>query len=290
MVVMSKHALPRFRCWPLVLIAAPAAVAVWSGWVGLGALCGFGVIHPLPGIWDSLRLNTDITLPVGVESYGAYALYAWLASGASAKTRKFARRSALGALVLGCTGQVAYHLLAAAGDTTRAPAVVVVLVACLPVVTLSFAAALVHLMHADTVAAREAAREKAERDKAREAAAAARPPRKPAAASARTAAARKVARGGGPPVRPERSSQGGPDQRGTAPTDDLALEARALELLAGDLTMSGAELARKLGVTPGYGRKLRRRLTEQDRGRDEPSERSQDRSQDDAGDRAEDRP
>ena len=39
--------LPR---WPLFLIAAPAAVAVWSGWVGLGALCGFGVIHPLPGI------------------------------------------------------------------------------------------------------------------------------------------------------------------------------------------------------------------------------------------------
>ena len=29
--------------------------------------------------------------------------------------------------------------------------------------------------------------------------------------------------------------------------------------------MSGAELARQLGVTPSYGRKLRRRLTEQDR-------------------------
>ncbi len=51
--------------WPLVLIAAPAAVAVWSGWVGLGELCGFGIIHPLPGIWDTLRINTAITLPIG---------------------------------------------------------------------------------------------------------------------------------------------------------------------------------------------------------------------------------
>jgi len=69
------------RRWPLFLIGAPAAVAVWSGWVGLGTLCGFGVIHPLPGIWDQLRLNTAITLPVGVEAYGAYALGAWLAPG-----------------------------------------------------------------------------------------------------------------------------------------------------------------------------------------------------------------
>jgi hypothetical protein len=27
------------RRWPLFVIAAPAAVAVWSGWVGLGGLC-----------------------------------------------------------------------------------------------------------------------------------------------------------------------------------------------------------------------------------------------------------
>jgi hypothetical protein len=40
--------------------------------------------------------------------------------------------------------------------------------------------------------------------------------------------------------------------------------------------MSGAELARKLGVTEGYGRKLRRRLTDPDR----PSEAEPDRAQD----------
>ena len=136
------RAMPR---WPLFLIAAPAAVAVWSGWVGLGTLCGFGVIHPLPGIWDGLRLNTAITLPVGVEAYGAYALGAWLTPGTPERARSFARRSALGALALGMLGQVVYHLLAAAG-ATRAPWPVVVLVSCLPVVTLGFGCALTHLL------------------------------------------------------------------------------------------------------------------------------------------------
>src|SRR6266568_823351 len=133
------------RRWPLALIAAPAAVAVWSGWVGLGGLCGFGVIHPLPGIWDSLRLNTAITLPVGVEAYGAYALGAWLAPGAPERARLFGRRSAIGALALGMAGQVVYHLLAAA-HAHRAPWPVVVLVSCMPVVTLGFGAALTHLL------------------------------------------------------------------------------------------------------------------------------------------------
>ncbi len=140
---MTGRAVPR---WPLFLIASPAAVAVWSGWVGLGTLCGFGVIHPLPGIWDSVRLNTAITLPIGVEAYGAYALGAWLAPGAIPDSaRKFARRSAVGALALGMTGQVIYHLLAAA-HAHRAPWPVVVLVSCMPVVTLGFGAALTHLL------------------------------------------------------------------------------------------------------------------------------------------------
>ena len=59
--------------WPLFLIAAPAAVAAWSSWVGLGGMCGFGLVQPFPGI-VSWHLDTAITLPVGVEAYGAYAL------------------------------------------------------------------------------------------------------------------------------------------------------------------------------------------------------------------------
>ena len=139
--MIRDRQLPR---WPLFFIAAPAAVAVWSGWVGLGGLCGFGLVQPFPGIvpW---HLDTAITLPVGVEAYGAYALGAWLTPGVPDRARTFARRSAVGALALGMGGQVIYHLLNAA-RATRAPWPVVVLVSCLPVVTLGFGAALTHLL------------------------------------------------------------------------------------------------------------------------------------------------
>jgi len=135
------------RRWPLVLIAAPAAVAIWSGWVGLGELCGFGVIHPLPGIAPAFQLNTAITLPVGVEAYAAYALGAWMSPASSDRARTFARRSAIGALVYGMAGQVIFHLLAAHGATS-APNVVVVVVSCMPVAVLGLAAGLTHLLRA----------------------------------------------------------------------------------------------------------------------------------------------
>ena len=32
---MAQHRRP-VRAWPLLVLAAPAAVAVWSGWVGIG--------------------------------------------------------------------------------------------------------------------------------------------------------------------------------------------------------------------------------------------------------------
>ena len=53
------------RSWPLLVLALPAAVAVWSGWVGIGQMTGFGQVHPLPGIWGSFHLDTAVTLPVG---------------------------------------------------------------------------------------------------------------------------------------------------------------------------------------------------------------------------------
>jgi hypothetical protein len=140
--VNAGRQLPR---WPLFLIAAPAAVAIWSGWVGLGQMCGFGPVNLLPGIGGGFHVNTAITLPIGVEAYGAYALGAWLTPGTPERARTFARRSAIGALALGMLGQVVYHLLAAAG-APRAPWPVVVLVSCLPVVTLGFGAALTHLL------------------------------------------------------------------------------------------------------------------------------------------------
>ncbi|MBY8858593.1 helix-turn-helix domain-containing protein [Nocardia sp. CA2R105] len=137
------------RTWPILLLAAPAFVAIWSGWVGLGQMTGFGPVRLLPGIADQVTINTAITLPIGVECYAAYALFAWLSGRIrSDRTRRYARNSAFAGLTLGAAGQVGYHLMSAAG-VTSAPWPVTVLVACLPVAILGMGAALGHLVHAD---------------------------------------------------------------------------------------------------------------------------------------------
>src|SRR5256885_8619551 len=56
--------------------ALPISVAIWTGWVSLGGMCGFGIVHPLPGIVDRFTLNSAITLPIGMEAYAGYALAA----------------------------------------------------------------------------------------------------------------------------------------------------------------------------------------------------------------------
>lgn len=139
----------RVRSWPLLLLAAGAFVAIWGGWVGLGEKAGFGLIRLLPGIADGFVINSAITLPIGVEAYAAYALRVWL-SGASRsdKARRFAKWSAIGSLVLGAAGQVAYHLMEAAG-IEQAPWWITTFVSCLPVVVLGCGAALTHLLHED---------------------------------------------------------------------------------------------------------------------------------------------
>ncbi|WP_433169933.1 ABC transporter permease [Kribbella sp. CA-247076] len=134
--------------WPVLLLALPAFVAVWSGWVGLGEMTGFGVVHPLPGIADGFTLNTAITLPIGVETYAAFALHVWLSGRAPARARKFAMISALSSLGLGAAGQVAFHLLEAAGVTV-APWWITTVVAILPVAVLGMGAALAHLIRAE---------------------------------------------------------------------------------------------------------------------------------------------
>jgi hypothetical protein len=134
--------------WPVVLLALPAFVAVWSGWVGLGRMTGFGLVDLLPGIVDPgswATIDSAITLPVGVETYAAYALYVWLSGRVPDRARRFARWSAIASLTVGALGQVAYHLLAAAG-VTSAPWWITTAVACLPVAVLGMGAALAHLV------------------------------------------------------------------------------------------------------------------------------------------------
>jgi hypothetical protein len=140
------------RSWPLLVLAAPAAAEVWSGWVGIAQKTGFGLVSPLPGIWPSLHLDTSITLPVGVEAYAAYALRAWLSDqhAVSGRTRRFARWSAICSFALGMAGQVAYHLLAQSGQA-RAPWPVTTIVSCLPVLVLAMGTALAHMLRADAV-------------------------------------------------------------------------------------------------------------------------------------------
>ena len=127
---------------------------MWSGWVGIAQKTGFGLVSLLPGIWPSLQVDTAITLPVGVEAYAAYALRAWLARdrSISARTRRFAKWSAICSFALGMAGQVAYHLMAQAG-MARAPWAVTTVVSCLPVLVLGMGTALAHMLRADAEAA-----------------------------------------------------------------------------------------------------------------------------------------
>jgi len=277
----SRHAADgteqRNHHWPLLLIAAPAAMAIWSGWVGLASMCGFGIVRPLPGILDSVRINTAITLPVGVESYGAYALWVWLSGRGGEPTRIWARNSAFAALGLGCLGQVAFHLLAAA-HWTAAPWPVVVIVACLPVVTLAFAAALIHMTRADARAeedaAAEAERARAEaaaKAEARAAAKAELPPRAPRKRSG-TAQRNRNGQPAGTAVRNQPAAAPEPAPEVTAEpapevvpepgpeTVDLDAEARILQLIGEGHTPSKAGVL--AGRSDSYGRQVARKARE----------------------------
>ena len=84
-----------------------------------------------------------------METYAAYALEPgcpaeYPATPAGSPSGPRSAHSSLGAL-----GQVAYHLLSAAG-VTAAPWWITTVVACLPVAVLGMGAALAHLLHSRT--------------------------------------------------------------------------------------------------------------------------------------------
>ena len=134
--------------WPVLILCLPAFVAIWAGWVEMGRLTGFGKVVLLPGIADRFVLDTAITLPIGVETYAAYALWVWLSGRAPAVARRFAKRSAILSLAIGGLGQIAYHLMTA-WQWSAAPWPITAVVACIPVAVLGMGAALAHLMHHD---------------------------------------------------------------------------------------------------------------------------------------------
>lgn len=144
----AEPGVKRVSSWPLLLLALPAFVAIWGGWVGLGGMTGFGPINLAPGIGNGWEINSAITLPIGLEVYAAYALHVWLSGARGTTARQFAQWSAIGSLALGAAGQVAYHLLEAAGRES-APWGVTVVVAIIPVIVLGCGAALAHLVRRD---------------------------------------------------------------------------------------------------------------------------------------------
>ncbi|MGL5826281.1 MAG: hypothetical protein ACRCYU_15935 [Nocardioides sp.] len=232
MTTTTKQRGPRTAVWPLWLLALPAFVAVWSGWVGLGRLCGFGVVQPLPGIADSFEINTAVTLPIGMEAYAAYALRVWLTSTSPAAVR-FARRSTIAALTLGAAGQVVYHLLIAAGATS-APVAVTALVAVLPVAVLGMGATLAHLVTQEHTTADQKAAVTAERRRRPQLGDTSRPADRVSAVTARRASSAR-------PV--SRAAAGVPDE--------------AAVLLASEPGLSAVELAARLGVSERTARRYR---------------------------------
>jgi hypothetical protein len=139
------------RSWPLFLLALSPFVAIWSGWIGLGSLTGFGVVHPFPGLPGAIgefRLDTTITLPIGLEAYAFYAIRVWLSPVVSERARAFARASVLVSLTLGAGGQIAYHLMTAA-HMTAAPTWLTAAVACVPILAAGLGFFLGHLVHTD---------------------------------------------------------------------------------------------------------------------------------------------
>ncbi|HEX2317402.1 MAG TPA: hypothetical protein VHJ18_00300 [Streptosporangiaceae bacterium] len=123
--------------------ATPAAVAICLAGSGSAACAASASSSRCPA--SPCHLNTAITLSVGVESYAAFALGAWLTPAVAEGARRFAKWSALGAIALGMTGQVAYHLLTSA-HAVKAPTIVVVLVSCMPPVTFGMAVWLAHML------------------------------------------------------------------------------------------------------------------------------------------------
>jgi hypothetical protein len=140
----------RFPLWlGVALLCMPAFVAIWSGWIGLGQMTGFGAFTPFVGIpyLDRIAINSCVTLPIGMEAYAAVALGVWL-PGTHARAEAFARRTALTALIVGGAGQVAYHLMAAAG-IHHAPWEITTVVSVIPLGVAGMGASLTHMLRAE---------------------------------------------------------------------------------------------------------------------------------------------
>ena len=284
----GAHARPvpkRDLLWVLVLIAACALLEVWGSWLVIGSETGFPRIGGMTTGW---------ILPVSTEAYWACAGYAWLASPAGPRSRRFAMWSALGMIVLSLAGQESDHLLAFAHRTIP-PVAVVMLVTALPLVALVLIAILIHLRHLDRADAAEADERtavQAEADALRarvdaltgdlDAAVTAHADAERRAAEALTRAEALTQKLAAKTAQGKRSPAAQDGGRRSAQEVDLTTEARALTELDKNPSLRGprmgGELARRLGVSAATGRRLHAKLTAKDPAAGPLSERSADRS------------
>jgi hypothetical protein len=109
---------------------------------------------------------TDWVLAVAVEAYWGYALYAWLAAAPGPRSRAMAMWSCAVVFALSLVSQVSYHELTAPAGVTTGRRFVIGFASALPVIILALIAVLIHLRHLDRTeaAAAEQARQEAERE------------------------------------------------------------------------------------------------------------------------------
>lgn len=145
----------------MLAVAVAAAVLSFSALAGLAELAGVSGAVPLPA-GGGFRLAW--LLPIAVDAYAVTATRVWLRTAGTVRTRRYARRNAIGAIALSVAGNAAYHALTAAGVTSladvRAGWVVVVAVSAVPPVMLGLVGhlhALVSEDHRPTPAASPAA-------------------------------------------------------------------------------------------------------------------------------------
>ncbi len=126
------------------LVALPALVSIWAGWVSLGLATGWKEVQLFPSVpgLNGVHLNTVIFLPFSVEVLTIVSMGFFLHYRGKA-IRRVAGITALATVALGLFGQAWSHHLQATG--AAAPSWLVVFTSGLPVVAMALVGLLVHL-------------------------------------------------------------------------------------------------------------------------------------------------
>lgn len=100
----------------MLVVAVAAAVLSFSALSGLAGLAGVTVTVPL----SEWVFRLAWLLPIAVDAYAVTATRVWLRTAGTDRTRRYARRNAIGAIALSVAGNAAFHALDAAGVVSLA--------------------------------------------------------------------------------------------------------------------------------------------------------------------------